>query len=107
MYGYVNSQVWADASESTEFPYLGGEPPLEGSTQLLLTKMDNAQVDGALIVQPINHKFDHRYVNKAIKVYSFITKNYRNHDGKKKKDIFYRLTPIECKVKCLFTFLLY
>ena len=32
--------------------------------------MDEAEVDGALIVQPIFHGFDHGYVNEAIKAHS-------------------------------------
>jgi predicted TIM-barrel fold metal-dependent hydrolase len=31
--------------------------------------MDEAEIDGALIVQPIFHGFDHGYVNKAIKAH--------------------------------------
>lgn len=28
--------------------------------------MEEAEVDGALIVQPINHKFDHSYVTRSV-----------------------------------------
>lgn len=34
-----------------------------------MNQMDSNQVDGALIVQPINHKFDHSYVVEAMRSY--------------------------------------
>jgi len=64
--------VWADSVEKTAFPYSEGQEPPESlqdgaSVKALLQKMDDAKVDGALIVQPINHKYDHSYVANAIK----------------------------------------
>ena len=67
--------VWANKKESaTQFPYSeGGEPPESlqdvASTSSLLEQMDQNGVDGSLIVQPINHKFDHSYVLNAIKTH--------------------------------------
>lgn len=67
--------VWATAEEAkTAFPYAEGqEPPASlqnlASTSELLKRMDDSGVDGALIVQPINHKFDHSYVAHAIKTH--------------------------------------
>lgn len=64
--------VWANAEESKTFPYASDDqippPNLQevGSTDALLKQMNEAGVDGALIVQPINHKYDHRYVSDAI-----------------------------------------
>ena len=65
--------VWATANESSsQFPY-DGAPPQQlqdaASPELLLERMKDAGVDGALIVQPINHKFDHSYVTHAIRKY--------------------------------------
>ena len=60
--------VWATADESkSNFPYSEDQTPQsqlqnEASPEKLLEQMDKAGVDGALIVQPINHKFDHSYV---------------------------------------------
>jgi predicted TIM-barrel fold metal-dependent hydrolase len=63
--------VWANTAESNRFPYADGqEPPASlkdaASTNSLLEQMDANGVDGTLIVQPINHKYDHSYVMKAI-----------------------------------------
>uniref|UniRef100_A0A0E0P8D5 Amidohydrolase-related domain-containing protein n=1 Tax=Oryza rufipogon TaxID=4529 RepID=A0A0E0P8D5_ORYRU len=53
--------VWASPQQAAErYPYFPGqEPPIRGDVDLLLQCMDEAGVDGALIVQPINHMFDH------------------------------------------------
>lgn len=68
--------VWATAEEaSSKFPYAGQDqvPPSQlqnvASPEALLEQMNEAGVDGALIVQPINHKFDHSYVTNAMKKY--------------------------------------
>jgi len=64
--------VWADTKESAMFPYaLDKDPPDSlkdrASTSALLDQMNKAGVDGALIVQPINHQYDHSYVTQALK----------------------------------------
>ena len=59
--------VWAPEAEAREFPYPGGSPPGPGSTELLLARMDAAGVGAAVVVQPINHKFDHAYVARALR----------------------------------------
>ncbi|KAF0924963.1 hypothetical protein E2562_015029 [Oryza meyeriana var. granulata] len=63
--------VWASPQQAAgEFPYFPGqEPPLRGDVDLLLQCMDEAGVDGALIVQPINHMFDHSLVTSVLKKY--------------------------------------
>ncbi|XP_048502563.1 uncharacterized protein LOC104897520 isoform X2 [Beta vulgaris subsp. vulgaris] len=63
--------VWASPQEATEkFPYFPGqEPTLAGHADILLECMEEAGIDGALIVQPINHKFDHSYVTSILKRY--------------------------------------
>lgn len=75
--------VWADASEAESFPY--DQPPPESvqnvaTPEALLEQMKNAEVDGALIVQPINHKYDHSYVTNAIKKYPQQFKGMLLHD---------------------------
>lgn len=45
---------------------------MRGDAEFLIESFEEAGVDGALIVQPINHKFDHSYVTNTIK----------NHPGK-------------------------
>ena len=64
--------IWANAKESNDYPYAPEQTPPPtiidlASTDALLHQMSEAGVDGALIVQPINHKYDHRYVKNAIK----------------------------------------
>jgi len=63
--------VWANSKESIDYPYAPQQTPPPSlidiaSTDALLKQMSEAGVDGALIVQPINHKYDHRYVQEAI-----------------------------------------
>ena len=78
--------VWATAEEASNFPYAGEDqtPPSslqnEASPEKLLEQMKAAKVDGALIVQPINHKFDHSYVTNAIKKYPNKFKGMLLHD---------------------------
>mmetsp|Transcript_38506 Transcript_38506/g.94724 ORF Transcript_38506/g.94724 Transcript_38506/m.94724 type:complete len:347 (-) Transcript_38506:114-1154(-) len=64
--------VWSDGK--APFPWAAGnEPPkdLQGAATVesLLGDMDKSGVAGALIVQPINHKFDHSYVEECMKKY--------------------------------------
>ncbi|KAK6241818.1 hypothetical protein SCA6_007207, partial [Theobroma cacao] len=50
------------------YPFFPGqEPTLPGHLDFLLQCMEEASVDGALIVQPINHKFDHSLVTSVLK----------------------------------------
>jgi len=62
--------VWADSAESSsEYKYSPGQDPPDAlrdqaSVAELLGRMRDAGFDGALIVQPINHKFDHSYVSQ-------------------------------------------
>ncbi|CAM9295878.1 unnamed protein product [Ascophyllum nodosum] len=64
--------VWGDGK--APFPYAEGQEPPERLQQssgpdTLLVEMDKAGVGGALIVQPINYKFDHSFVLNTIKTY--------------------------------------
>eukprot|EP00534_Pseudo-nitzschia_fraudulenta_P002598 CAMPEP_0201119790 /NCGR_PEP_ID=MMETSP0850-20130426/3904_1 /ASSEMBLY_ACC=CAM_ASM_000622 /TAXON_ID=183588 /ORGANISM="Pseudo-nitzschia fraudulenta, Strain WWA7" /LENGTH=284 /DNA_ID=CAMNT_0047385655 /DNA_START=163 /DNA_END=1017 /DNA_ORIENTATION=+ len=64
--------VWASSADSATYPYAPNQTPPDAlldiaSTSSLLEHMSNAGVDGALIVQPINHQYDHRYVKDAMK----------------------------------------
>ncbi|KAL2547230.1 hypothetical protein Fot_16463 [Forsythia ovata] len=63
--------IWASPQEAAEkYPYFPGqEPTLPGHVDFLLECMEEAGVDGALIVQPINHKFDHSYVTSVLEKY--------------------------------------
>ncbi|KAK4413161.1 hypothetical protein Salat_2728600 [Sesamum alatum] len=63
--------VWASPQQAAEkYPYFPGqEPTLPGHVDFLLQCMGEAGVDGALIVQPINHKFDHSYVTSVLRQY--------------------------------------
>ncbi|KAJ0239998.1 Uncharacterized protein HA466_0227000 [Hirschfeldia incana] len=63
--------IWASPQEAaTTYPYFPGqEPTLTGDVEFLLKNMEDARVDGALIVQPINHKFDHSLVTSVLNKY--------------------------------------
>ena len=76
--------VWASSSEAEKaFPYTQDPPSSlkdKASTSELLKQMEANGVDGSLIVQPINHKFDHSYVIDAIKSYPDRFKGMLLHD---------------------------
>lgn len=77
--------IWASSSETKDYPYATDQHPPqsladESSAEMLIKKMLEAKVDGALIVQPINHRFDHRYVANAIKNYPEKFKGMLLHD---------------------------
>ncbi|MBA0798851.1 hypothetical protein Gohar_009405 [Gossypium harknessii] len=61
--------IWASPQEAADkYPYFPGqEPTLPGHLDFLLQCMEEASVEGALIVQPINHKFDHSLVTSVLK----------------------------------------
>ncbi|XP_072980630.1 uncharacterized protein [Typha angustifolia] len=61
--------VWASPQEAVEkYPYFPGqEPSLQGDVDFLLKCMEEAGVSGALVVQPINHMFDHSLVTSVLK----------------------------------------
>ena len=65
--------VWASADEAaTDYPYeKGREPPeaLKADTAHLIRLMDATSVDKAVIVQPINHLYDHSYVREAVRAH--------------------------------------
>ncbi|KAK7340831.1 hypothetical protein VNO77_21545 [Canavalia gladiata] len=62
--------IWASPQEAGEFPYAPGHvPTLPGNIDFLLQCMEEAGVDGALIVQPIYHMFDHSYVTSVLEKY--------------------------------------
>mmetsp|Transcript_26938 Transcript_26938/g.56400 ORF Transcript_26938/g.56400 Transcript_26938/m.56400 type:complete len:320 (+) Transcript_26938:96-1055(+) len=75
--------VWANQQESQTFPYTQA-PPEElqdrASTAELLQQMDQNGIDGALIVQPINHKYDHSYVLEATQTHPNRLKGMLLHD---------------------------
>jgi predicted TIM-barrel fold metal-dependent hydrolase len=78
--------IWASFQEaSSSFPYAEDQDPPESlkdaaATSKLLEKMNENGVDGALIVQPINHKFDHSYVISAMKEHPDRFKGMLLHD---------------------------
>jgi predicted TIM-barrel fold metal-dependent hydrolase len=76
--------VWADAAEaSSGYPY-AVDPPSHlkdaASVGALLSQMDRHGVAGALVVQPINHKFNHAYVQQALERYPDRFKGMLLHD---------------------------
>jgi predicted TIM-barrel fold metal-dependent hydrolase len=75
--------IWAPASDTTLFPYDNPPPPTLqnlATPESLIERMNDAGVDGALIVQPINHKFDHSFVTEAIQKYPHKFKGMLLHD---------------------------
>jgi predicted TIM-barrel fold metal-dependent hydrolase len=76
--------VWANAEESSAaYPYLV-DPPAHlkdaAATSELISHMDRHGVTGTLIVQPINHKFDHSYVERAIRQHPHRFRGMMLHD---------------------------
>ena len=62
--------VWSDGSEP--YPWVAAPPPLLAKTATAEAMLEGAKgtgVDGALIVQPANHKFDHSYVVSALRAH--------------------------------------
>ncbi|NQW16028.1 MAG: amidohydrolase [Chloroflexi bacterium] len=61
--------VWS--GDPAGYPYLPGTPDgiARGDAEFLLELQADAGVDGALIVQPIHHGFDHSYVNDVLEKY--------------------------------------
>ena len=84
--------VWASTDEAaTAFPYApDNNPPAslqnKASIGNLLDLMQLSGVQGALIVQPIHHKFDHSYVIQAVKQYPTVFKGMLLHDPSLSKD---------------------
>lgn len=77
--------IWATSSESSFFPYAPDQAPPSSlqdvaSADCLLQQMEAVGIDGALIVQPINHKYDHSYVAQAIKRHPTKFKGMMLHD---------------------------
>lgn len=78
--------VWASSQEAIAmYPHADGQHPPDSladsaSKAALLEKMNAAGVSGSLIVQPINHKFDHSYVTSAIKDHPAQFKGMLLHD---------------------------
>ena len=78
--------VWANEQEAASaFPYSQGQDPPphlrdRASIAVLLESMQTSGVDGALIVQPINHKFDHSYVLSALQQHPGVFKGMLLHD---------------------------
>lgn len=79
--------VWGTAQDAEEsacpFPFDNAPPASlqdKGSTQALLEHMAEAGVSGALIVQPINYKYDHSYVINALQQYPHTFKGMLLHD---------------------------
>ena len=78
--------IWANSVEASRgFPFADGQDPPESlaesaSASRLLQQMQDGGIDGALIVQPINHKFDHSYILSAIKEHPDRLKGMLLHD---------------------------
>lgn len=76
--------VWGNSQEAEAlFPYAQDPPEsLQNCANLaaLLSQMKEAGIDGALVVQPINYKFDHSYVLKAIQQHPAHLKGMMLHD---------------------------
>ena len=66
----IDSHLHVWTLDDERYPMLPGRVPnVPGDVERLLSSMDEADIDGALIVQPIFHGFDHGYVNQAIKAH--------------------------------------
>ncbi len=58
--------VWAHDPEKYPYRPGGGEPSARGDAEFLIELQTEADISGALIVQPIFHGFDHRYVTDTL-----------------------------------------
>jgi predicted TIM-barrel fold metal-dependent hydrolase len=76
--------VWANGQEaSSGYPYAVDPPPHlkdAAAVEALISQMDRYGIAGALIVQPINHKFDHSYVQRALEGHPHRFKGMLLHD---------------------------
>ncbi|GFP98922.1 hypothetical protein PHJA_002036100 [Phtheirospermum japonicum] len=61
--------VWASPQQKSTHTFRVRSPHCRVMLEFLLECMGEAGVNGALIVQPINHKFDHSYVTSVLKQY--------------------------------------
>eukprot|EP00591_Stephanopyxis_turris_P007025 CAMPEP_0195524434 /NCGR_PEP_ID=MMETSP0794_2-20130614/24243_1 /TAXON_ID=515487 /ORGANISM="Stephanopyxis turris, Strain CCMP 815" /LENGTH=346 /DNA_ID=CAMNT_0040654647 /DNA_START=42 /DNA_END=1079 /DNA_ORIENTATION=- len=94
--------VWANQKESSTggYPYATNQTPPpslidRSSVDELLTQMQSANVNGALIVQPINHRFDHSYAASAIAAHPRKFKGMMLHDPSlSKQDALSRLEEL-------------
>ena len=59
--------VWAHDPEKYPYRSGGGEPSARGDAEFLIELQEESGISGALIVQPIFHGFDHRYVTDTIR----------------------------------------
>lgn len=63
----IDSHLHVWAHDPDRYPYLPGrEPTARGDAEFLLSLMDAGGIDKAIIIQPIVHGFDHRYVDEAL-----------------------------------------
>ena len=58
--------VWAHDPEKYPYRPGAGEPDARGDAEFLIELQQEAGISGALIVQPIHHGFDHRYVTDTL-----------------------------------------
>lgn len=76
--------VWGTSSDVNSYPFFQNPPDsLKDSAsfdQLVVKHMETKGVDGALIIQPINYKFDHSYVINAIQKHPTKFKGMLLHD---------------------------
>jgi predicted TIM-barrel fold metal-dependent hydrolase len=62
--------TWSNSETADSFPFVQDPPDTlrdKADVDSLLNEMRQKGIDGALIVQPINYKYDHSYVLHAIK----------------------------------------
>ena len=65
----IDSHLHVWAHEPERYPYRpgGSEPDARGDVEFLIEMQEDAGISGALIVQPIHHLFDHRYVTDTLR----------------------------------------
>ncbi len=64
----IDSHLHVWSHDTDTYPYRAGQQPptARGDAEFLLDLMDEADVAGSLIVQPIVHGFDHSYVDDTL-----------------------------------------
>jgi predicted TIM-barrel fold metal-dependent hydrolase len=68
----IDSHLHVWSSDFEKYPFEGRDElkQMNASAEFLLRCMDEAGVSGALIVQPITYRWDHRYVTECLKRWS-------------------------------------
>lgn len=68
----IDAHLHAWSDDKAKYPFVPphSRPGLPGGVTFLLGCMEDPGVSGCLIIQPIAHRFDHRYVTDALRAHT-------------------------------------